>query len=219
MKVCDVVANSQEAALAKVVDDVDLYSLFDDVSIFDSDVDTVEYAEEINAFLVDERGDAEYENTTWWVWQNDGVGLPAPGDNQFRKLSANEDLRYVQRPYKDLDVPYELSADVRKFLYVLLIECKISHGYGRAFYTFEQYLRLGNKLSEMSREPRPVLYIAHDTGHLHDILDSQSAMHSANGRRIAERVAQEHGFQFVTVDETDEDARSVTAVVPAKEKK
>ena len=58
VKVCGVEAESQEEAMKKVDATADFHSLLDR--------DDIEYAEDVDCFLVDEQGDTEYENSVWY---------------------------------------------------------------------------------------------------------------------------------------------------------
>ena len=61
----DIEADSQEEACKKAEELVDLHQLFESLR-FDPPVGYVEYADEIDGFLVDEESDVEHELSTWY---------------------------------------------------------------------------------------------------------------------------------------------------------
>ncbi len=58
VKVVDVEADNQKGAIEEAEKSIDLYSMF--VRIGDDKVEYVEYADDIDGFVVDEVGDEEY---------------------------------------------------------------------------------------------------------------------------------------------------------------
>ena len=62
----DVEAESQEEAIKKAERMVDLHQLFRHRALPPASVASVEYADGMDGFLVDEDGDNEHERSTWY---------------------------------------------------------------------------------------------------------------------------------------------------------
>ena len=76
VKVEDVEADSQEEACKKAEQKTDLYRLFESFS--PACRCDMEYAEEIQHFLVDEVGDTEYDNSRRYEYSPEGHGELQP---------------------------------------------------------------------------------------------------------------------------------------------
>jgi len=182
VKVKDIEAESHSDAMCEALGMVDINELFRDVP--NAQGLETEHAEEITALLVDEVGDEDYSNSQYYEWV---TGDDA--EQEFRPLHPYDELKYVQRPYKDLDVPYELDEDVQTFLHELCRRFDVTFTGGcRAFYTAKEWELLGNN------HYKAAAVIVHDGGDLSYLLnlDKCDSREAVQRYEMALALAEEH---------------------------